>query len=74
MTNFCQMYVLVPLRGRSEFAPRPRDEIIVHFRGNFQNSGRYGRHFYMGAPYPLPGYTRSQTTVSPVINTSPLGR
>jgi len=36
----------------------------------FKISDDTAAHFYMGASYPPPGYTRSQTTVSPVINTS----
>ena len=33
-----RLYFLVLFRGENEFGPHPQIEVLVHFRGSFQNS------------------------------------
>ena len=37
MTGTSFVLELVPLRGENEFEPHPQNEILVPFRGSFQN-------------------------------------
>ena len=38
MTRTSFVLELAPLRGENELEPHPQDEILVPFRGSFQNS------------------------------------